>query len=135
MIYQMSIGGRFQYKYLKNSPKHMSVKCSIDDCPWKITAHAIAGNEILRVHTFRINHSHIVQDQCSSKVKVSSKRGAVIVGDVFKTTPNYLPLQICKDFSHDHGVELTYNQAWHIKEKAKERIYGAPHDSYMFLPW
>ena len=113
----------------------MSVKCSIDDCPWKITAHAIAGNEILRVHTFRINHSHIVQDQCSSKVKVSSKRGVVIVGDVFKTTPDYLPRQICKDFSHDHGVELTYNQAWHIKEKAKEHIYGASHDSYMFLPW
>ena len=134
-IYQMSLGGRFQYKYLKNSPKHMSVKCSIELCPWKITAHAVAGNEILRVHTFRDNHNHIAQDQCSSKLKVSSKRGAVIVGDVFRITPDYLPRQICKDFSHDHGVGLTYNQAWHIKEKAKERIYGAPRDSYMFLPW
>ena len=42
--------------------------------------------------------------------------------------------QICKDFSHDHGVKLTYSQAWHIKEKSKEHLYGAPRDSYMFLP-
>ncbi|RVW75287.1 hypothetical protein CK203_055327 [Vitis vinifera] len=98
-IYQMSLAGRFQYKYKKNSPTHMSVKCSVEDCPWKITAH----------------------------VRVSSKRGAV-VEDVFKTTPEYLPRQICKDFERDHGVQLTYNQAWHLKEKAKERVYGSPHD-------
>ena len=60
----MSLGGRFQYKYTKNSPKKMSVKCSIDDCPWKITTRAMGGgeggNEILRVHTYRVNHNHIV---------------------------------------------------------------------------
>ena len=30
---------------------------------------------------------------------------------------------------------MTYNQAWHLKEKAKEPIYGAPRESYMFVPW
>ena len=67
------------------------MKCSIDDCPWKITTHAMAGNEILRVHTYRVNHNHIAQDECPSKVKVNSKRCAVIVEDVFRTTPDYLP--------------------------------------------
>ncbi|RVW46129.1 hypothetical protein CK203_076182 [Vitis vinifera] len=134
-IYQMSLGGRFEYKYKKNSPTHMSVKCSVDGCPWKITAHAVEGNVILRVHTYQVNHNHIAQDECSSKVKVSSKRGAVVVEDVFRTTPDYLPRQICKDFERDHGVQLTYNQAWHLKEMAKERIYGVPRDSYTFLPW
>ena len=46
-IYKISLGGRFQYKYTKNSPKKMSVKHSIDDCPWKIRTPAVAGNEIL----------------------------------------------------------------------------------------
>ncbi|RVX16585.1 hypothetical protein CK203_006028 [Vitis vinifera] len=127
--------GRFEYKYKKNSPTHMSVKCSVDGCPWKITAHVVEGNVILRVHTYQVNHNHIAQDECSSKVKVSSKRGAVVVEDVFRTTPDYLPRQICKDFERDHGVQLTYNQAWHLKEKAKERIFGVPRDSYTFLPW
>ena len=30
---------------------------------------------------------------------------------------------------------LTYVQAWHIKEKAKERIYGQPNNFYKLLPW
>ncbi|XP_019071897.1 uncharacterized protein LOC109121624 [Vitis vinifera] len=111
VIYQMSLGGRFEYKYKKNSPTHMSVKCSVESCPWKITAHVIEGNVILRVHTYQVNHNHIAQDECSSKVKVSSKRGAVIVEDVFRTTPDYLP------------------------QKAKECIYGAPRESYTFVPW
>ena len=58
-IYQMSLGGRFEYKYKKNSPTHMSVKCSVEGCPWKIIAHAIEGNVILRVHTYQMNHNHI----------------------------------------------------------------------------
>nr|CAN61574.1 hypothetical protein VITISV_023349 [Vitis vinifera] len=134
-IYQMSLGGRFEYKYKKNSPTHMSVKCSVEGCPWKITAHAVEGNVILRVHIYQVNHNHIAQNECSSKVKVSSKRGAVVVEDVFRTTPDYLPRQICKNFERDHGVQLTYNQVWHLKEKAKERIYGAPRESYTFVPW
>ena len=40
-IYQMSLSGRFEYKYKKNSPTHMSAKCSAEGCPWKITAHAV----------------------------------------------------------------------------------------------
>ena len=70
-IYQMSLARRFQYKYKKNSPTHMSVKCSVEDCPWKITSHAVEGNEILRVYTYQVNHNHIAQDECSSKVRVS----------------------------------------------------------------
>ncbi|RVW67089.1 hypothetical protein CK203_063191 [Vitis vinifera] len=100
-----------------------------------ILAHAVEGNEILRVYTYQVNHNHIAQDECSSKVRVSSKRGAVVVEDVFRTTPEYLPRQLCKDFERDHGVQLTYNQAWHLKEKAKERVYGSPRASYAYLPW
>ena len=98
----------------------MSVKCSAEGCPWKITTHTVEGNVILRVHTYQVDHNHIAQDEHSSKVRVTSKRGVVIVEDVFRPIPEYLPCQICKDFECDHGVELTYNQAWHLKEKEKK---------------
>ena len=123
-IYHMSLGERFEYKYKKNSPMHMFIKYSVEGCPWKITAHAIEGNVILRVHTYQANHNHIAQYEYSSKVKVSSKRGVAIVEYVFRIIPEYLLRQICKDFQCDHGVESTYNQAWHLKEKEKECIYG-----------
>ena len=34
----------------------------------------------------------------------------------------------------EHGMLLTYVQAWHIKEKAKKRIYGQPNNFYKLLP-
>ena len=52
-------------------------------------------------------------------MRISSKRSVVVIKDVFKTTPEYISCQICKDFERDHGVKLTYNQAWHLKEKTK----------------
>ena len=64
----------------------------------------------MQVHTYQINHNYIVQNECSSKVRVSSKIDVVVIEDIFIITLNYLPHQICKDFAHDHGVELTYNQ-------------------------
>ena len=106
----MSLAGRFQYKYKNNSPTHMFIKCSVEGCSWKVTSHVVEGNEILRVYTYQVNHNHIAQDECSSKVRVSSKRG-VVVEDVLRTTLEYLIRQIYKDFERDHGVQLTYNQA------------------------
>ena len=113
----------------------MSMKCSVEGCPQKIIAHVVEMNEILLLHTYQVNHNHITQDECSSKVRVSSKRSVIVVEGVFRTTLDYLFRQICKDFACDHGVELTYNQACHLKEKAKDHIYGVSRDSYMFLPW
>ena len=73
----------------------------------------------MQVHTYQINHNYIVQNECSSKVSVSSKIDVVVIEDIFIITLNYLPHQICKDFAHDHGVELTYNQEWHLKREGK----------------
>ena len=52
---------------------------------------------------------------------------SVLIDDVIRLTPEYQPHQICKDFVKQHGLRLTYNQAWHLKEKAikleKNRIF------------
>ncbi|RVW81082.1 hypothetical protein CK203_045422 [Vitis vinifera] len=59
------------------------------------------------------------------------------IGDsnIVQSTPDYQPRQICKDFQRQHGMQLTYLQAWNIKEKANERIYGEPKYYYKLLPW
>ena len=32
-------------------------------------------------------------------------------------------------------MRLSYSQAWQLKEKTKERIYGLPKNYYKLLPW
>ena len=64
-----------------------------------------------------------------------SNRASLLIDDVIRSTPDYQPRQICKDFQRQHGMQLTYLQAWNIKEKANERIYGEPKYYYKLLPW
>lgn len=69
----------------------MSIKYLIKVCPWKITTHAIARNEILCVHAYKDNQNHLAHDECSSQLGLCSNRDIVVVEEVFRTTLNYLP--------------------------------------------
>ncbi|KAL6314438.1 hypothetical protein AAG906_025923 [Vitis piasezkii] len=119
-LYTMSLVGRFQYKFKKNSPKRISVCCS---------------TKILKVNIFIDVHNHCADVECSSQPSMRGRRGARVIEQVIRATPQYLPRQICKDFRSRYGVSLSYKQAWTYKEMAKERIYGLPENSYMLLPW
>ena len=87
------------------------------------------------MHTFRNEHRHTMEDVVTSQPIVRSNRAAVVIDEVIRFTPEYQPRKICKDFVREHGMRLTYFQAWQIKEKAKERIYGQPKNYYKLLPW
>ena len=113
----------------------MTVVCTITQCPWKVTAHAIGDSKIVQVHTFRNVHNHSLEDVSSSQPLIRSNRASLVIDDVIRSTPNYQPSQICKDFVRQHGMQLTYLQAWQMKEKAKECIYGQPKYYYKLLPW
>ncbi|KAL6314386.1 hypothetical protein AAG906_021444 [Vitis piasezkii] len=100
-----------------------------DYCSW------CWGYKIVRVHTFENKHNHSAQESSSSVPALRPNKAALVIDDMIRANPDYLPRQICEDFERQHGVKLTYNQAWKCKEKAKERIFGLPHNSYKLLPW
>ncbi|XP_059591763.1 uncharacterized protein LOC100245246 isoform X1 [Vitis vinifera] len=134
-VYLMSIAGRFRYCFKRNSTKHMTVVCTVNECPWKVTARAIGESNIIQVHTFQNRHNHSLEDVAACQPLVRSNRASLLIDDVIRSTPDYQPRQICKDFQRQHGMQLTYLQAWNIKEKANERIYGEPKNYYKLLPW
>ncbi|KAL6314417.1 hypothetical protein AAG906_025642 [Vitis piasezkii] len=79
--------------------------------------------------------SHWLEDVALSQPLVRSNHASLVIDDVIRSTPEYQPRQICKDFVRQHGIQLTYLQARQLKEKAKERIYGQPKNYYKLLPW
>ena len=113
----------------------MTVICTVNDCPWKTTCRVVGASHLVQVNTFVNEHSHIVDDVVSSQPLVRCNRALKVIDDVIRCTPKYMPRQICKDFVKEHGIHLIYVQAWHIKEMAKERIYGQPKNFYKLLPW
>ena len=57
----------------------------------------------------------------------------MMIDEVIHSTPDYQPRNICE--VRQQGMRLSYSQEWHLKEKAKERIYGIPKNYYKLLPW
>ena len=135
IVYMMSLPGRFLYRFKKNNLKQMSVVFTIEKCPWRITCRPISSSKVVQVHTFKIGHNHSLYDVASSQPSIKDKRVSKMIDDVIRSTLDYQPRQICKDFVRQHGLRLSYNQAWNLKEKAKERIYGIPKNYYKLLPW
>ena len=112
----------------------MSVVCTVNGCPWKITCRTIGASHVVQVHTFINHHNHSIDDVVTNEPLVRSTRADVVIDDVIRSTPKYQPRQICEDFIREHMMRLSYCPAWKIKEKAKERIYGFPRNYYKLLP-
>ena len=110
----------------------MSVVCTVNGCPWKITCRAIGASYVVKVHTFINHRNHSIDDVVANESLVRSTRADMVIDDVIRSTPKYQPQLICEYFVREHRMRLSYCQAWKIKEKAKERIYGFPRN---FLLW
>ena len=78
--------------------------CTIDNCPWKITCHALGAANVVQVHTFENTHNHSLDDVASSQPTIRANRASMVIDDVIRSTPEYQPHQICKDFVRLHGL-------------------------------
>ena len=110
-MFMMSLVWRFRYSFKRNSSKHMTVLCTIAECLWKITCHAIESSNVVQAYTFRNFHNHSLEDVASCQPLVRSTRSTLVIDNVIRSTPEYQPRQIYKDFVWKHGMRLTYNQA------------------------
>ena len=97
-VYLMSIAGRFHYCFKNNSTKHMTVVCTVNECPWNVTARAVGESNIVQVHTFQNRHNHSLEDVATCQPLVRSNHASLLIDDVIRSTPDYQPCQICKDF-------------------------------------
>ncbi|RVW59174.1 hypothetical protein CK203_109591 [Vitis vinifera] len=97
-LYLTSLAGRFNYKFKRNSLKHMTACCTAGGCPWKITARGVGATKIVRVHIFENKHNHSAQEESSSVPALRPNKAALVIDDMIRANPDYLPRQICEDF-------------------------------------
>ena len=94
----MTLAGRFRYRFKNNNLKKMSVVCTIEKCPWRITCRAFSSTKVGQVHIFEIGHNHSLDDVVSSQPSIRAKPVSKMIDDVIRSAVDYQPRQICKDF-------------------------------------
>nr|XP_016457100.1 PREDICTED: uncharacterized protein LOC107780985 [Nicotiana tabacum] len=106
-----------------------------ENCNWHFKATSINDSAMFKIRSFNRQHTCTLMDDTF----IHRKRIAVVVGSIVmpkycdpKTV--YTPKDIQTNMLSQHGVNLSYMQAWRAKEKALQLLRGHPADSYNKLP-
>nr|XP_033514816.1 uncharacterized protein LOC117279403 [Nicotiana tomentosiformis] len=109
--------------------------CVGDNCTWHFKSTSINESALFKVRKFNSLHTCSLMDN----TYIQRKATAMIVDSTVMpkyADPKiiYTPKDIQTDMLSEHGVNLTYMQAWRAKEKTLEFLRGHPAESYSRLP-
>nr|XP_016494671.1 PREDICTED: uncharacterized protein LOC107813873 [Nicotiana tabacum] len=104
--------------------------CVGENCTWHFKATSINDSAMFKDRNFDSQHTCSLLDNTFIQRKLT----AMVFGRISDPKTIYAPKDIQFDMLSEHGVNLTYMQAWRAKEKALQFMRGHPADSYSKLP-
>ncbi|XP_070028650.1 uncharacterized protein [Nicotiana sylvestris] len=130
-----SVMHKFQFRVKRSSHRIYWLICVAENCKWHFKVTSINDSAMLKIRSFSRQHTCSLLDE----IFIQRKRTAVVVGSMVvpkycdpKTV--YTPKDIQTDMLSEHGLNLSYMQAWRAKEKALQFLRGNPSESYNKLP-
>ncbi|XP_019239114.1 PREDICTED: uncharacterized protein LOC109219139 [Nicotiana attenuata] len=130
-----SVVHKFQFRVKRSSHRSYWLVCVGENCKWHFKATSINDSAMFKIRSFNRQHTCSLMDETF----IQRKRTAAVVGSMVipkycdpKTV--YTPKDIQTNMLAEHGVNLSYMQAWRAKEKALQFLRGNPADSYSKLP-
>lgn len=130
-----AIAKGFTYRFIKNETTRLTVKCSAENCPWRLH-----GSQLPRRKKFmikRYNNVHtcgggIVRD---GQMRVTKKMLVNIIKDKLRNTPECKPKEIADDIYRDYGVSVNYFKIWRAKTDAEKELFNTHVEACNQLPW
>ncbi|XP_019257660.1 PREDICTED: uncharacterized protein LOC109235867 [Nicotiana attenuata] len=120
--------------------KHFSVVhnywlvCVGENCKWHFKATSINDSAMFKIRSFNRQHTCSLMDETFIQRKhTAAVVGSMVIPKYCDPKTIYTPKDIQDDMLAEHGVNLSYMQAWRAKEKALQFLRGNPADSYSKL--
>ncbi|XP_075108906.1 uncharacterized protein LOC142180739 [Nicotiana tabacum] len=135
-----SVMHKFQFRVKISSARRIVDEfywliCVGESCTWHFKATSINDSAMFKVRDFNSQHTCSLMDntfiQCKPTAMVV---GSMVIPKYSDPKTIYTPKDIQFDMLSEHGVNLTYMQAWRAKENALQFLRGHPADSYSKLP-
>ncbi|XP_016483311.2 uncharacterized protein LOC107804018 [Nicotiana tabacum] len=124
-IKHFSVMHNFQFRVKRSSHRSYWLVCIGENCKWHFKATSINDSAMFKIRSFNRQHTCSLMDETF----IQRKRTALVVGSMVipkycdpKTV--YTPKDIQTDILSEHGVNLSYMQAWRAKEKALQPVVG-----------
>ncbi|XP_031482489.1 uncharacterized protein LOC116252399 [Nymphaea colorata] len=131
-IKEIAIALRFDFKTVKSNPTCFTAKCSKEGCPWRVHASKLPCGPSFTIRTLKGIHT------CGGIANLSHKQASVdwvasVVQQRLRENPRYKPKEIVQDILQEHGISISYKQAYRGKERSMENIYGSYEGGYRLL--
>ncbi|XP_039145549.1 uncharacterized protein LOC120282768 [Dioscorea cayenensis subsp. rotundata] len=111
------------------------MKCAAEGCEWLVHASVEGNHETFRIKMMYPTHTCGGGIGTSSHPKASKKWVSARVIQKLKDRPLHRAIDIQRDMLRDHGVHLSYKQAWLGKKVAKDVLHWNEVASYDLLMW
>ncbi|KAL0551887.1 hypothetical protein IC582_010977 [Cucumis melo] len=125
---------KIQFVVKKSTKEVLFVRCIDNKCGWRLRAVRLKDSNIFKIKKYVKVHS------CSLEFLNRDHRQSKswVVGELIKSKfkgPGriYKPRDIIEDMRQDYGINMSYEEAWHARENAYERVRGSPEESYNLL--
>ncbi|CAH9083793.1 unnamed protein product [Cuscuta epithymum] len=129
----IAIASHFEMRIVKSDRSRFIAKCSKEGCPWRIHVAKCPGVHTFTVRTLHSDHTcegvHNLHHQQASVGWVARSVEARV-----RDNPQYKPNEILQDIRNQHGVAVSYMQAWRGKERSMAALHGTFEEGYRLLP-
>ncbi|CAA6673278.1 unnamed protein product [Spirodela intermedia] len=129
----IAIAMHFDLRIVKSDRSRFIAKCSKEGCPWRVHVAKCPGVPTFSVRTLQGEHT------CEGVQNLHHQQASVgwvarSVEARLRDNPQYKPKEILQDIREQHGVAVSYMQAWRGKERSLAAVHGTFEDGYRLLP-
>ncbi|KAK7277565.1 hypothetical protein RJT34_22580 [Clitoria ternatea] len=113
---EAAIALHFEIQTIKSDKVRFTAQCASEGCTWRIHAAKLPGVPTFSIRTIREPHTcagltHLGHQQASVQWVAES------VEQHIRENPNCKPKELLERIHQDHGITLSYKQAWRGKER------------------
>ncbi|XP_047332693.1 uncharacterized protein LOC124936254 [Impatiens glandulifera] len=129
----IAIALHFDLRIVKSDRSRFIARCSKEGCPWRIHVAKCPGVATFTIRTLHSEHTcEGVRDLHHQQASVGWVARSVEAR--VRDNPQYKPKEILEDIREQHGVAVSYMQAWRGKERSMAALHGTFEEGYGFLP-
>lgn len=129
----IAIAMHFGIRIVKSDRSRFIAKCSKEGCPWRVHVAKCPGVPTFTIRTLQGEHT------CDGVQTLHHQQASVgwvarSVEARVRDNPQCKPKEILQDIQDQHGVSVTYMQAWRGKERSMVALHGTYEEGFKLLP-
>lgn len=132
---KFSIAKGFVYKFVKNESTRVTVKCSEENCQWRIHASESTQKQKFIIKKMNETHTCGLGNGKDGQRRATRQWLTSILKEKLQAHNPCKPKEVVKEIFDEYGVTLSYSQVWRGREDAQKELYSLIKETYSQLPW